>query len=191
MATQEPWEYESPIQQGPVPAPCACGCHTVGAHVNPVYAAPHWPVQGYAGPSQQLAQGYVGPSPQSAQDYVGPSQQTARGYVGPSQQPAQDYVGRSHPAQGYVGPSPQPVHVYVGASQQPTNPPRRLSDSLLVRCGKTIAGTLLAVLILADVGVNAAHNAGAVVSRIVPVMDDRPFYFDPLALVHDMEKVLH
>jgi hypothetical protein len=50
---------------------------------------------------------------------------------------------------------------------------------------------LLAVLILADVGVNAAHNAGAVVSRIVPVMDDRPFYFDPLALVHDMEKVLH
>jgi len=50
---------------------------------------------------------------------------------------------------------------------------------------------VLAMLIVADVGANAAHNAGAVVSRIVPVMHDQPFYFDPLAIVHDVEKVIH
>jgi hypothetical protein len=49
---------------------------------------------------------------------------------------------------------------------------------------------MLAILILADVGANAAHNAGAVVSRIVPIMHDQPFYFDPLAIVHDVEKVM-
>jgi hypothetical protein len=49
---------------------------------------------------------------------------------------------------------------------------------------------LLAVLIVADVGANVAHNTGAVVSRIVPIMHDQPFYFDPLALVHDVEKLV-
>jgi hypothetical protein len=54
-----------------------------------------------------------------------------------------------------------------------------------------MAGTLLAMLIVADIGVNAAHNTGAAVSRMVPVIHDRPFHFDPWAIVHDAENVLH
>jgi hypothetical protein len=50
---------------------------------------------------------------------------------------------------------------------------------------------VLAILIVATVGANAAHNAGAVVSRIVPIIHDQPFYFDPLAVVHDVEKVIN
>jgi hypothetical protein len=50
---------------------------------------------------------------------------------------------------------------------------------------------LLALFILADIGANAAHNAGAAVSRIVPVIPDRPFHFDPWVIVHDAENLLH
>ena len=74
--------------------------------------------------------------------------------------------------------------------QQPTGRTRRRAADTWVRCAKSIGGTLLAVLIVADVGANVAHNTGAVVSRIVPIMHDQPFYFDPLALVHDVEKVV-
>jgi hypothetical protein len=127
MAIQQQWEYESPVRQGPMEAPCGCGCHTVFQPVHPIYATPHRPVEGL--------------------------------------------LGSSHPG---------------------TNRSRRgFADSLAVRCGKSIVATVLAMLIVADIGVNAAHNAGAVVSRIVPVMEDRPFYFDPLALVHDVDKVIH
>ena len=45
------------------------------------------------------------------------------------------------------------------------------------------------MLIAADVGVNGAHNGAPVVSRVIPLMDDRPFYFDPLAVFYDLEKV--
>ena len=81
-----------------------------------------------------------------------------------------------------------PVNAPYGASQrarphdaakphQPAHgPTRRFSDSLPVRRCKSIAGTLLAMFILADIGANAAHNAGAAVSRIVPVIPDRPFH---------------
>ena len=65
-----------------------------------------------------------------------------------------------------------------------------ISHTAWLRWAKTISGTVLAMLIVADVGANAAHNAGAVVSRIVPIMHDQPFYFDPLAIVHDVEKVI-
>ena len=65
-----------------------------------------------------------------------------------------------------------------------------MADTVWVRCAKSIGGTLLAVLIVADVGANVAHNTGAVVSRIVPIMHDQPFFFDPLAVVHDVEKVV-
>jgi hypothetical protein len=47
------------------------------------------------------------------------------------------------------------------------------------------------MLIVATVGANAAHNAAAVVSRIVPIIHDQPFYLDPLAVVHDVEKVIN
>jgi len=47
------------------------------------------------------------------------------------------------------------------------------------------------MFLMADVGVNVAHNVGAVVSRIVPGLPDRPFYFNPLAIVQDAENVLH
>jgi hypothetical protein len=96
-----------------------------------------------------------------------------------------------------------PVNAPYGASQrarphdaakphQPAHgPTRRFSDSLPVRRCKSIAGTLLAMFILADIGANAAHNAGAAVSRIVPVIHDRPFHFDPRVIVHDAENLLH
>ncbi len=47
------------------------------------------------------------------------------------------------------------------------------------------------MFVAADIGVNVAHNVGAVVSRAIPFVDNRPFYFDPLAVVHDVEKVTH
>jgi hypothetical protein len=47
------------------------------------------------------------------------------------------------------------------------------------------------MFILADIGANAANNAGAAVSRIVPVIHDRPFHFDPRVIVHDAENLLH
>lgn len=68
---------------------------------------------------------------------------------------------------------------------------RGIANTAWLRWAKSIAGTVLAMLLVADVGVNAAHNAGAVVSRIVPIMHDQPFYFDPLAVVHDVEKVVN
>ena len=45
------------------------------------------------------------------------------------------------------------------------------------------------MLIAADVRVNVAPNGAPVVSRVIPLMDDRPFYFDPLAVFRDLEKV--
>jgi hypothetical protein len=38
------------------------------------------------------------------------------------------------------------------------------------------------MLIAADVRVNVAPNRAPVVSRVIPLMDDRPIYFDPLAV---------
>ena len=38
------------------------------------------------------------------------------------------------------------------------------------------------MLIAADVGVNVAPNGAPVVSRVIPLMDDQPFYFDPSAV---------
>lgn len=58
-----------------------------------------------------------------------------------------------------------------------------------IRYGKAISATVLVMFIAADVGVNLAHNTAAVVSRVVPFMDDRSFYFDPLAVIHDLETV--
>ena len=86
-------------------------------------------------------------------------------------------------------PSHWPSQQYLVPIQQPTGRTRQ-QWLTRVRCAKSIGGTLLAVLIVADVGANVAHNTGAVVSRIVPIMHDQPFYFDPLALVHDVEKVV-
>jgi hypothetical protein len=63
------------------------------------------------------------------------------------------------------------------------------SNGLWIKYGKVISGTVLAMFIAADVGVNVAHNTAAVVSRAIPFMDDRPFYFDPLGVVHDLERV--
>jgi hypothetical protein len=40
------------------------------------------------------------------------------------------------------------------------------------------------MLIAADVGVNLAPNGAPVVSRVIPLMNNRPFYFDPLAVFH-------
>ena len=100
--------------------------------------------------------------------------------------------GASHWAGPHDGAKPQQSEYYPAMPQQPAHgPTRRFGDSLLLRYGKSIAGTLLAMFIVADIGVNAAHNAGAVVSRIVPVIPDRPFHFDPWAIVHDAENVLH
>ena len=76
--------------------------------------------------------------------------------------------------------------------QQPPSGTRQgVANTAWLRWAKSISATVLAMLIVADVGANAAHNAGAVVSRIVPIMHDQPFYFDPLAIVHDVEKVIH
>jgi|SRR5690348_6405147 hypothetical protein len=84
-----------------------------------------------------------------------------------------------------------PASGYPLPAQQPASRPRRaVTDAIWVRWARSIGGTVLAMLIVADVGANAAHNAGAVVSRIVPIMHDQPFYFDPLAIVHDVEKVI-
>ena len=69
--------------------------------------------------------------------------------------------------------------------------PRRLSNNFWVRCGKSIAAIVLLMFVAADVGDNLAHNVGAVVSRAIPFVGNRPFYFDPLAVVHDVEKVTH
>ena len=69
--------------------------------------------------------------------------------------------------------------------------PRRLSNNFWVRCGKSISAIALLMFVAADIGVNVAHNVGAVVSRAIPFVDNRPFYFDPLAVVHDVEKVTH
>jgi len=86
----------------------------------------------------------------------------------------------------------QPVGHDSALSQPPAlGPTRRIVGSLFVRRGKSIVGTLLAMFIVADIGVNAAHNTGAAVSRMVPVIHDRPFHFDPFAIVHDAENVLH
>ena len=88
-------------------------------------------------------------------------------------------------------PSRWPTQQYpVPIQQPPSRTRRRVTDTVWVRCARSIGGTLLAVLIVADVGANVAHNTGAVVSRIVPIMHDQPFYFDPLAVVHDVEKVV-
>ena len=48
-----------------------------------------------------------------------------------------------------------------------------------------MGGAVLAMLIAADVGVNVAPNGAPVVSRVIPLMNDRPFYFDPLAVFYD------
>ena len=82
--------------------------------------------------------------------------------------------------QRYPAPIPQPA-----ARIRPG-----IAHTAWLRWAKSISGAVLAMLIVADVGANAAHNAGAVVSRIVPIMHDQPFYFDPLAIVHDVEKVI-
>ena len=96
------------------------------------------------------------------------------------------------PAENYVASSDHPARPYAAFSERPANgPQRRSGGNLLVQRGTSIVGCLLAMFLLADVGVNIAHNTGAVVSRIVPLMPDRPFYFDPLAIVHDAEDVLH
>jgi hypothetical protein len=68
---------------------------------------------------------------------------------------------------------------------------RRLSDNFWVRCGKSISAIALVIFVGADIGDNLAHNVGAVVSRAIPFVGNRPFYFDPLAVVHDVEKVTH
>jgi hypothetical protein len=143
---------------------------------------------GYVRAYDEAPDGDVGSAPKA----VGPAQQPAHIYVASSPQLGHGYVAPiPQTAAGYVGPSQQPVNVYVSPSQQPANRfTRSISDSFLVRCGKSILGTALAMFIVADAGVNLAHNAGAVVSRVVPVMDDRPFYFDPLAIVHDLERVI-
>jgi hypothetical protein len=52
-----------------------------------------------------------------------------------------------------------------------------------------MGGAMLAMLIAADVRINEAHNGAPVVSRVIPLMDDRPFYFDLLAVFHDLEEV--
>ena len=100
-----------------------------------------------------------------------------------------DYSPAIHP----ISAAPhRPVGDLIGSPGQRANRGRRaFADSLAVRCAKSIVVTLVAILFLADVGVNAAHNAGALASRIIPMMQHRPFYFDPLALMHDLEKVAH
>jgi hypothetical protein len=99
-----------------------------------------------------------------------------------------------HVASTAVNPAYDPSHWPAQQYMVPVQPTgrtrRRPADTVWVRAAKSIGGTVLAVLIVADVGANVAHNAGAVVSRIVPIMHDQPFYFDPLALVHDVEKVI-
>ena len=103
-----------------------------------------------------------------------------------------DTVTSRQPAEHYPGPSDHSAQRYSTFSEQPAQGrTRRFGDSVLVRRGKSIVGCLLAMFLLADVGVNVAHNAGAVVSRIAPLMRDRPFYFDPWAIVHDAEHVFH
>ena len=94
----------------------------------------------------------------------------------------------ANPAQGAP---PRSAQRYPGPIRQPAADARqRIAHAAWLRWAKSISGTMLAILILADLGANAAHNAGAVVSRIVPIMHDQPFYFDPLAIVHDVEKVM-
>ena len=82
-------------------------------------------------------------------------------------------------------------HYPVPIPQPPSGTRQGVANTAWLRWAKSISATVLAMLIVADVGANAAHNAGAVVSRIVPIMHDQPFYFDPLAIVHDVEQVIH
>lgn len=84
-----------------------------------------------------------------------------------------------------------PAHYPVPIPQPPSGTRPGVANTAWLRWAKSISGTVLAMLIVADVGANAAHNVGAVVSRVVPIMHDQPFYFDPLAIVHDVEKVIH
>jgi hypothetical protein len=58
-----------------------------------------------------------------------------------------------------------------------------------LRCTKSIGATVLAMFIAADIGVNLAHNAGAVVTRAIPFAHNSAFYFDPLAVLHDLERI--
>ena len=92
-------------------------------------------------------------------------------------------------AQG--GPYWPPPHHQAPIPPPPGGIRPRVANTAWLRWGKSLAATVLAMFILVDVGANAAHNAGAVVSRIVPIMHDQPFYFDPLAVVHDIEKVIN
>lgn len=48
---------------------------------------------------------------------------------------------------------------------------------------------MLAMLIAADVRVNVVPNGAPLVSRVIPLMDDRPFYFDLLAVFRDLEEI--
>ena len=90
------------------------------------------------------------------------------------------------------GASHWPAQHYPVPTQQPAGDTRQgVATTAWLQRAKSISGTVLAMLIVATVGANAAHNAGAVVSRIVPIMHDQPFYFDPLAVVHDVEKVIN
>ena len=45
------------------------------------------------------------------------------------------------------------------------------------------------MLIAADVRVNVAPNGAPLVSRVIPLMDDRPFYSDLLAVFRDLEEI--
>ena len=95
----------------------------------------------------------------------------------------------ANPAQG--GSYSAPAHYPVPIPQPPSGTRQGVANTAWLRWAKSISATVLAMLIVADVGANAAHNAGAVVSRIVPIMHHQPFYFDPLAIVHDVEQVIH
>jgi len=89
------------------------------------------------------------------------------------------------------GPHWPPPNYPVPIPPRPGGTRQGIANTAWLRWAKSIVGTVLVMFIVADVGANAAHNAGAAVSRIVPIMHDQPFYFDPLALVHDVEKVIN
>jgi hypothetical protein len=95
----------------------------------------------------------------------------------------------ANPAQGA---SHWPAQHYPVPTQQPAADTRPgVATTAWLQRAKSISATVLAMLIVATVGASAAHNAGAIASRIVPIMHDQPFYFDPLAVVHDVEKVIN
>jgi hypothetical protein len=96
-----------------------------------------------------------------------------------------------------------PVNAPYGASQRPRphdaakphqpahGPTRRFSDSLPYEAANQLLARCLRCLSWPTSAPMPAHNAGAAVSRIVPVIHDRPFHFDPRVIVHDAENLLH